>query len=185
MRRVDQLQEQFEREGFAPAHASAIAHLTARRERATNGKVVIKAKDREVVSDKMAARILFYLDHCYEDSATEDWRVFVHEIKSKSGRHTHQGGLALFVLDGKGATSFDGELIEWEKGDLILFPLKPGGIDHQHFDYSGNAKWMAFWYTPVMDAIATQWQLTEERKDANESPGADTSQRELVRNEEA
>jgi quercetin dioxygenase-like cupin family protein len=185
MGKKEDLQHQLEEEGYAPAHASAIAHLTLRRERARNGKIVIKRTDREVVSDKMAARVLFYLDHCYEDSANEDWRVFIHEIKSKSGKHRHQGGLVLFVLDGKGATSFDGQLVEWEKGDLILFPVKPGGIDHQHFDLSGSAKWMAFWYSPVMDAVATQWQLTEEREDWTEEGSEPRDEKELALSEEA
>jgi Cupin domain len=168
MGELKERQHQLERDGYAAPHASAIAHLTLREERARNGKIVIKKGDREYLSDKMAAKILFYLDYCYEDSATQDWRVFIHEIQGRSGQHRHQGGLALFVLDGKGATSFDGELVEWEKGDLILLPVKPGGIEHYHVDRSGDARWMAFWYSPVMDAIATEWTLTEERKGWND-----------------
>src|SRR2546428_6458950 len=119
------LRKELEDAGYSEPHASAIAYLNAREQRAKTGKVVIKASDRQWVSDRMSARILFYLDHCYEDSAVEDWRVFIHHIKGKSGKHRHQGGLALFVLDGKGATSFDAEIVEWERGDLILLPVKP------------------------------------------------------------
>jgi hypothetical protein len=158
------LREQLEEEGFNPPHAAAIAYLRERHERARTGKIVIKPSDREWFADKMAAKALFYLDHCYEDTAMQDWRVFIHEIQSVSGKHTHQGGLGLFVLDGKGATTFDGRRIEWEKGDLIVLPIKPGGIDHQHFDLDGNAKWLAIAFMPAMNAIAMEWKLTQERQ---------------------
>jgi gentisate 1,2-dioxygenase len=71
--------------------------------------------------------------------------MFVHEIRTHSGRHTHQGGLALFVLQGKGYTTVDGVPHEWEEGDLILLPIKPGGVEHQHFntDPSRPSRWLA------------------------------------------
>lgn len=159
-------------EGFNPAHASAIAYLREREARGRTGKIVIKPSDREWFADKMAARALFYLDHVYEDSATQDWRVFIHEIQSVSGRHTHQGGLGLFVLEGRGATTYDGVRHEWEKGDLIILPIKPGGIDHQHFDLGGNAKWLAIAYMPLMNAIAMEWKLTQARQGWVEQHGA-------------
>lgn len=165
------LRESLWEEGFNPAHASAIAYLRDRERRGRTGKIVVKPSDRQWFADKMAASALFYLDHVYADTATEDWRVFIHAIQSVSGRHTHQGGLGLFVLEGRGATTYDGVRHEWEKGDLIVLPIKPGGIDHQHFDLSGNAKWLAIAYMPVMAAIGMEWKLTQERKGwADEHP---------------
>lgn len=158
------LREQLWEAGFNPAHASAIAYLRDREQRGRTGKVVIKPADRQWFADKMAASALFYLDHVYEDTATQDWRVFIHAIKAVSGRHTHQGGLGLFVLEGRGATTYDGVRHEWEKGDLIVLPIKPGGIDHQHFDLSGDARWLAIAYMPVMNAIGMEWKLTQERQ---------------------
>jgi len=163
-------QKELEDAGYGPEHASVIAYLTARRERALTGKVVIKPSDRRWVADRMGAGALFYLDHCYDDSAVEDWRVFTHDIQTQSGKHVHQGGLVLFVLDGKGVTTYDGVRHEWEKGDLILLPIKPNGVEHQHFNLEGRAKWIAFWYRPVMDALATEWRLTEDRKGWREQP---------------
>ena len=40
--------------------------------------------------------------------------------------HRHQGGLALFVLDGRGHTIVNGVTHDWEAGDLILLPVAPG-----------------------------------------------------------
>lgn len=156
--------EQLHAEGFNLEHSAAIAHVRAREERGRTGKIVIKKSEREWSSDKMGANAFYYLDHIYEDSATMDWRVFKHGIGSQSGKHRHQGGLALFALKGRGATTYDGERIEWEKGDLLILPVKPNGIEHQHFDYDGDAEWIALYYIPVLDAVATDWTLLEERK---------------------
>ncbi len=39
-----------------------------------------------------------------------------------------------------------GERVDWEKGDLVLPPMKPSGVEHQHFklDPEKPALWMAF-----------------------------------------
>lgn len=72
-------------------------------------------------------------------------RIFNHEIKERSGRHTHQGGLAIFIVDGKGYSMMDGTRYDWEKGDLLLLPIKPGGVEHQHFnqDPEKPSRWLA------------------------------------------
>ena len=52
--------------------------------------------------------------------------MFIHTITTKSGEHRHQGGLLIFVLEGKGYSIVDGERWDWEKGDLVLLPMQPG-----------------------------------------------------------
>ena len=46
--------------------------------------------------------------------------------RPRSGKHRHQGGLVIYVLEGKGYSIVDGERKDWEKGDLVLLPMKPG-----------------------------------------------------------
>ena len=89
------------------------------------GKVVVKAKDRPLESTRQGWLRHYLFDHVLHDTVLKDWRVLVHEIHKHSGKHTHQGGLVIFILDGEGYTIVDGERVEWKKGDLILLPIKP------------------------------------------------------------
>ncbi len=76
--------------------------------------------------------------------ATDNVTPFQHFIPHQSGRHRHQGGFSLFVIEGKGYTVVDGVRHDWEKGDLIMLPLKPEGCEHQHFNAGDKpARWMA------------------------------------------
>ena len=120
------------------------------------GRVVVKAKDCPLERTRQGL-LRFYLHNLMiHDTVLKDWRVFVHEIHTHSGKHTHQGGLVIFVLDGEGYTLVDREKVEWKKGDLILLPIKPGGVEHQHFNRDPNrpSRWLALIYAPFQDALA-------------------------------
>lgn len=127
-------------------------------EQQLTGKVVVKDSDREWELSRQG-RLKYYLQpHTFEDHALRDWQVFAQDIRVHSGSHVHQGGLVIFVLEGKGYTIIDGERYDWEAGDLILLPTKPGGVEHQHFnlDPSKGCKWVAFIYWPYWDAVASE-----------------------------
>ena len=74
------------------------------------------------------------------------WAVFEHLIKNQSGRHRHQGGIIIYVLEGHGRTETDDVILEWKAGDLLLLPIKPKGSSHQHWnlDPSKGCRWVAF-----------------------------------------
>jgi quercetin dioxygenase-like cupin family protein len=86
------------------------------------------------------------------DTPLQNRSVFTHEVRKISGKYRHQGELVIYVIDGKGYSVVDGERVDWEKGDLVLLPIlvllpmKPGGVEHQHFnlDPEKPALWMAF-----------------------------------------
>ncbi len=115
-------------------------------ERNATGQVVIKPSDREVYLTRQG-RLQFFLNpFVYKDTPLQQWLVFKHDIRTKSGKHRHQGGLVIYVLEGKGYSIVDGERKDWEKGDLVLLPLKPDGVEHQHFNLQPGtpAVWAAF-----------------------------------------
>lgn len=86
----------------------------------------------------------WYCHDLITGTANDRWTIFVHEIKTHSGKHIHQGGLTIFVLKGKGYTTVDGSRFEWEAGDLICLPVKKGGVEHQHFNLDGRpSRWLA------------------------------------------
>jgi quercetin dioxygenase-like cupin family protein len=94
-----------------------------------------------------------------ENVPIPDMMTFRHEIPDESGRHTHQGGLALFATKGQGATLVDDERVPWEAGDLVLLPVKPGGVTHQHFNRNGPdnpAEWLAIFYMPELEQLGAE-----------------------------
>jgi len=132
-------------------------------ERGKNGVIVAKesAHDWELCRQ---GHIKYYLmGDQFPETALQDWWVFVHDIKKQSGKHRHQGGLVLYVVEGEGATEVNGEMVEWEEGDLILLPLHPDGIEHKHYNRGdgGSAKWLALIYLPVFDHVSSELTQTE------------------------
>ena len=138
------------------------AFIASRREfdeRQSKGQVVIKPSDREYQQTRQG-RIMYYLNsQAYKDTPLADWRVFVHDIRTHSGKHRHQGGFVIYVIEGRGYSMVDDERVDWGPGDLLLLPIKPGGVEHQHFnlDEGKPCRWIAFCYLPVFDHVASEF----------------------------
>ena len=94
----------------------------------------------------------------------DDWNIFVQDIKVHSGKHRHQGGLVIYILEGEGWSEVDGERHDWEAGDLLLLPIKPGGVEHQHFntDPDTPCRWLAFIHWPTLDHLASPAEQLED-----------------------
>jgi len=124
-------------------------------DRSMNGRVVVRGQDIPWDMHKQAnsKRYMSPLEPELKDQCLHDWEVFLQIFPEKSGRHRHQGGLVIFILEGKGYTIIDGERHEWDAGDLLLLPMTPGGVEHQHFNYDKDnpAKWIAFIYWPYFN----------------------------------
>jgi len=137
------------------------------RERSLTGKIVLKGSERPLEQSRQGFLQFFNSRESITDSALKDWTVFLHDIRRHSGKHRHQGGLAIFVLEGEGYTVVNGERIDWEAGDLILLPILPGGCEHQHFNRYPDrpCKWIAFIYMPLQDETGF---YLEQQEDAPE-----------------
>jgi hypothetical protein len=124
-------------------------------DRAASGRIVIKAKDRMWDMHKQAnsRHYLSPYEPDLQDTATQWWEVFLQIVPERSGKHRHQGGLIIFILEGSGYTIMDGVRFDWKAGDLVLLHMKPDGIEHQHFnnDPETPAKWIALVYMPFFD----------------------------------
>ncbi len=127
-------------------------------ERQMAGKVVVTEEDREWIQTRQGKLLVYIQSEFYTDHCLQSFRVFKHDIQAHSGKHVHQGGLVIFVLEGEGHTIIDGERYDWEAGDLILLPVKDGGVEHQHFnrDPEKGCKWIAFIYWPYWDLLASE-----------------------------
>jgi len=132
-------------------------------DRNRTGQVVIKPADREVFVSRQGRLHYFLNPFSFKETPLQTWLVFKHEVRTKSGRHRHQGGVIIYVIEGKGYSVVEGERIDWEKGDLMLLPMRPGGVEHQHFNLQPGspALWIAFISIPIIEHIASEMEQVE------------------------
>ncbi|HEY1823393.1 MAG TPA: AraC family ligand binding domain-containing protein [Trebonia sp.] len=143
-------------------YESTYARMAARRQRSDEGRIVFHRSEIPWQQGRQG-KIGYYLHPNITDSAVQDWRVFAHEIHTHSGRHTHQGGLVLYVTKGSGYTVVNGVAEEWGEGDLLLLPVLPGGCEHQHFNDEPDqpSEWVAFIYDPFQYATGSLFEQNE------------------------
>ena len=158
-------------------YESVFSRMAARRERAMKGRIVIKGSEIPWQQNRQG-KIGYYLHDDITDTALSEWRVFIHEIHSHSGKHVHQGGLGLYVLEGSGSTVINGKAESWKEGDLIVLPILPGGCEHQHFnnDETKASQWLAFIFAPFQFATGAIFEQREESPDWKGQKGAEVTE---------
>jgi len=151
-------------------YEATLRYRKALAERNNTGPVVLRAKQREFFQSRQGRLQYFLNPHAIKDTPLQTWTVFKHQIRTHSGKHRHQGGIVIYVLDGKGYSVVDGERVDWEKGDLLLLPMKVGGVEHQHFnlDPGKPALWAAFINIPVIEHLASELEQIEASPDFKE-----------------
>lgn len=138
--------------GFNP-YEDALRRNKERKEKVKIGAKIIKGKEIAWLVGRQGV-LRYYHTESHQGHSLETLRLFVHEVRSHSGRHVHQGGFNLFVLKGKGYTTVDGVRFDWSEGDLILLPFKKGGVEHQHFNLDDKpSRWLAFSSIPMGDMV--------------------------------
>ncbi len=133
------------------------------RTRAAEGRVVIRDKDVEWRQVRQG-HVGYYLhDSFVTDSAVTGWRVFSQKIESMSGKHRHQGSTVIYVRRGHGYTVVNGKTFNWKAGDVVMLPILPGGVEHQHFrdDDSEPCEWVALVYGPFHRALGSMFGQVE------------------------
>lgn len=137
-------------------------------DRQKSGKLLIRGDERQFQVSRQGI-LKYYLNAVFTDTALSSWSVFEHLIKRQSGRHRHQGGIIIYVLEGNGMTETAGEVLEWQAGDLLLLPIQRGGTTHQHWnkDVSKGCRWVAFRDLLVGRCIANIIDQVSEMPDKN------------------
>jgi gentisate 1,2-dioxygenase len=149
--------------------ASVLGRWATRRKRAAKGVVLIKGTEQRWEMNRQG-RCRFYAHLGRTDLANPDWICFRHEIHTHSGMHVHQGGLALFVTRGRGSTVCNGRRDDWKAGDVILLPIEPGGVEHQHFNLGDEpCEWIAFAFNPWLDAMGNGYEQRQNHPDYRSS----------------
>jgi hypothetical protein len=155
-----------QREVLAPnGYERLVRDQLAPRDRGFQGRIVLKG-DTLPWEQTRQGRLKWFISRSLDTgSALGNWLVFMHDIRTHSGKHRHQGGLVIYVISGEGYTEVDGQRIEWEPGDLLLLPIKPGGVEHKHYSKrpGETCQWIAFVYLPYQDEIGF---FLEQKEDA-------------------
>lgn len=122
------------------------------------GNVIVKGEGISWEQNPMSLIKPYLHPANWDETGVPGWIVFRHYIRNHSGKHRHQGGLGIFVLEGRGYTVVDGVRYDWQKDDLIVLPIVPGGCEHQHFNAEPGmpAEWLAFIYMPFFDALGNE-----------------------------
>ncbi len=153
-----------------------MAAQRAERERSYTGQVVVRGKERPFSLSRQAHVRYYLYPSRYSgepvETALDNWLVFVVEVHKHSGKHRHQGGLVIYIIEGEGHTIMDGEKLEWESGDLMLLPVKPGGVEHQHFNKYPDkpVRWIAFINAAVFEWGASEMVQLEKHPEWREAP---------------
>ncbi|OGT81528.1 MAG: hypothetical protein A3H91_07895 [Gammaproteobacteria bacterium RIFCSPLOWO2_02_FULL_61_13] len=110
----------------------------AERLRSRTGRVVVRGKGNPWILDRQGLVRHYLTPSRYTgepvDTALDGWIVFVQEVGKHSGKHRHQGGLVIYVLEGEGHSIVDGERHDWEAEDVINVPIRSNGVTLQHFN---------------------------------------------------
>ena len=124
-------------------------------EKQLHGKLLVRSGERDFEASRQGLLKRYVTFDFTPDTALINWSVFLNDVREHSGRHKHQGGLALFIIEGQGSTDIDGTRYPWKRGDLITLPIRPGGIEHQHFNAKAGepCRWVAFYYRPFEDWV--------------------------------
>ncbi len=127
-------------------------------QRQQNGPIVIRSEDRPIQVNRQGTLRYYLAPLSYPDTPLQDWLVFENHVRTHSGKHRHQGGLVIYVIDGEGYSIVDGERFDWKSGDLLLLPIRPGGVEHQHYNLKADrpCRWIAFCHMPTMDNLAME-----------------------------
>src|SRR5437879_5787031 len=101
--------------GANDRYERTIEYLMELRDRATTRSVILRGEDLPWENSRQG-RLKFYIVRETDDtnSVLRDWDVFIHDIHTHSGKHRHQGGLVIYVLEGEGYTQVDDVTLQWE-----------------------------------------------------------------------
>ena len=85
-------------------------------------------------------KMKWYLHPAIDDTVIRNLIVYIQEIapRSCSGKLKCQGGVVIYVLEGRGHTVIDDVTYAWETEDVVQLPIRPNGIVFQHFSDDPN-----------------------------------------------
>lgn len=110
------------------------------REMMSKARWIVKAKDQPLETNRMGV-YRWFVHPTFTDVAARQILFWTHDIPpgSRSGVQKTQGGRIHFVVEGNGYSMVEGKRYDWEKEDMIMLPIKAGGVTVQHFNSDPNS----------------------------------------------
>jgi quercetin dioxygenase-like cupin family protein len=95
----------------------------------------IRGKDIPWENNKQGL-MRWYLHPLLNSTCINTLKLFVQEIPpgSRSGRLHHPGNQVIYIMEGRGYTTIDGQKHQWNEGDVVMLPLRTKGVTVQHFN---------------------------------------------------
>lgn len=96
---------------------------------------LIKGKDLPEENNKQGL-MQWYMHPLLKGNCINTLQLFVQTIPpgSRSGRIHHPGSQVIYIWEGQGYTTIDGQKHHWSKGDVVQLPLRVKGVTVQHFN---------------------------------------------------
>ncbi len=98
-----------------------------------DGQIIVRGKDLPLEKNRQGLQ-KWYMHPDMEENCLNSLLVFVQEIPpgGRTGKQKSQGGQIGVVWEGRGYTLVDGVRHDWEKHDVLNFPVRTAGIVLQH-----------------------------------------------------
>jgi gentisate 1,2-dioxygenase len=135
----DELQSNQAAPGTPSGYDYLIQLRDGQRQRVANAINVVKMKDLPWELNPQG-KMCWYMHPTMEHVSLKTFLMYLQEIPpgSRSGKQHHQGGVLIHILKGQGCTVIDGVRHHWEDDDCVMLPMRPQGIDYQHFNTNPN-----------------------------------------------
>lgn len=153
-------------------YEATLKRMADARRRAQEGQVVMRWADIPWKQCRQGL-VKVFLDPVDNALALMGWHIFVQDVRVHSGKHRHQGGISIYAIEGKGYTVVDGVRYDWEAGDLLLLPFKPGGVVHQHFNAEPgqSCRWLGIIYDQWQIVVGSIMEQREDHPDFKQPAG--------------
>jgi gentisate 1,2-dioxygenase len=104
------------------------------------GNIIVRGRDLPLERNRQGLQH-WYMHPDMEENCLQSLLVYVQELPpgGRSGKQKMQGGHIGVVWEGRGYTLVDGVRHDWEKHDVLNFPVRTAGMVIQHVNSDMNA----------------------------------------------
>lgn len=132
------------------SQGDGFANFLFEKRKRTRPKLIARASEVEELNDPERGQKEWY------PSAKLDAKTIgfhIHELApgQRSGTHRHTCEALLYIIEGQGATTIDGERVSWRAGDTLYVPPM---VWHFHEnDGQGPARVLGMWNIPLLEMM--------------------------------
>jgi gentisate 1,2-dioxygenase len=125
------------------------------RKKRPNGRTIVRYRDLPIEKNRNGLQ-RWYMHPDMDDNAIQTLLAHIQELPpgGRSGKQKSQGGQVAFVWEGRGYTLIDGVRYDWDRHDVLNFPVRTDGIVVQHVNLDQENRAQLFICEPnAIDAL--------------------------------